>query len=51
MTQAPHLRRTLGTLAIVGLGLGYMTPTVIFDTFGIVSEETGGVVPTAYLWR
>ncbi len=35
--------------AIVALGLGYMTPTVIFDTFGIVSEETGHVVPTAYV--
>lgn len=45
----PHLRRTLGTMAIVGLGLGYMTPTVIFDTFGIVSEETNFVVPLAYL--
>lgn len=44
-----HLARTLGLWAIVGLGLGYMTPTVVFDTFGIVSEETGGVVPTAYL--
>ena len=44
-----HLSRTLGLWAIVGLGLGYMTPTVLFDTFGIVSEETNGVVPTAYL--
>jgi len=35
--------------AIVGLGLGYMTPTVIFDTFGIVAQETNSVVPTAYL--
>ena len=26
-----------------------MTPTVVFDTFGIVSEETNGVVPLAYL--
>ncbi len=55
MTQAtgttagnPQLARTLGLWAIVGLGLGYMTPTVVFDTFGIVSGETGGVVPTAY---
>jgi len=51
MTQAtgtPQLARTLGLWAIVGLGLGYMTPTVVFDTFGIVSDETGGVVPTAY---
>lgn len=45
----PHLKRTLGTMAIVGLGLGYMTPTVVFDTFGIVSEETNFVVPMAYL--
>ncbi len=47
--SSAHLKRSLGTLAIVGLGLGYMTPTVIFDTFGIVSEETNFVVPLAYL--
>ena len=44
-----QLARTLGLWAIVGLGLGYMTPTVVFDTFGIVSTETGNVVPAAYL--
>lgn len=44
-----QLARTLGLWAIVGLGLGYMTPTVVFDTFGIVSGETGSVVPTAYV--
>lgn len=43
------LKRSLGLWAIVGLGLGYMTPTVVFDTFGIVSDETNGVVPMAYL--
>ncbi len=47
-TDNTQLARTLGLWAIVGLGLGYMTPTVVFDTFGIVSNETGGVVPTAY---
>jgi len=35
--------------AIVGLGLGYMAPVTVFDTFGIVSKATNGVVPTAYL--
>ncbi|MDN5794706.1 MAG: APC family permease [Intrasporangium sp.] len=50
MAQSTNrLSRSLGLWAIVGLGLGYMTPTVIFDTFGIVSDETGGVVPTAYV--
>ncbi len=47
--ETGHLSRSLGLWAIVGLGLGYMTPTVIFDTFGIVAEETNSVVPTAYV--
>ena len=51
-TTAPapaKLRRSLGLWAIVGLGLGYMTPMTVFDTFGIVTGETDGVVPSAYL--
>ncbi|EYT52270.1 Putrescine importer PuuP [Leucobacter sp. UCD-THU] len=43
------LKRSLGLWAIVGLGLGYMTPTVIFDTFGMVAEESNNVVPLGYL--
>ncbi|GIN93568.1 amino acid-amine transporter [Siminovitchia terrae] len=43
------LKRSLGLWAIVALGLGYMTPTVVFDTFGIVSKQTGGLVPLAYV--
>lgn len=49
MGEKTTLKRTLGVWAIVALGLGYMTPTVVFDTFGIVSKLTNGVVPTAYL--
>ena len=49
MSGTNTLKRSLGLWAIVGLGLGYMTPTVVFDTFGIVSKETNGVVPLAYL--
>lgn len=48
-TSSPHLSRQLGMWAIVGLGLGYMTPMTVFDTFGIVSGETNAVVPLAYL--
>ena len=44
------LRRSLGLWAIVGLGLGYMTPMTVFDTFGIVTGQTDGVVPSAYLF-
>ncbi len=43
------LKRNLGLIAIVGLGLGYMTPTVVFDTFGAIAIETQGVVPGAYV--
>ena len=43
------LKRNLGMWAIVALGLGYMTPTVVFDTFGLVAEGTNNVVPLAYL--
>lgn len=49
MVASGSLKRNLGLWSIVGLGLGYMTPTVVFDTFGIVSEQTNGAVPAAYL--
>lgn len=47
--QQPTLTRSLGMWSIVALGLGYMAPVTVFDTFGIVSGETNGVVPLAYL--
>ena len=47
--KSGSLKRSLGLWAIVALGLGYMTPTVVFDTFGIVAQQTESVVPTAYL--
>lgn len=43
------LKRNLGLIAIVGLGLGYMTPTVVFDTFGSIAIDTQGIVPMAYV--
>lgn len=48
VAKRASLKRNLGLWAIVGLGLGYMTPTVVFDTFGLVSRDTGNVVPAAY---
>lgn len=47
--KSGNLKRSLGLWAIVGLGLGYMTPTVVFDTFGMVARDTDNVVPSAYL--
>src|SRR5262245_848820 len=49
-SSTPHLGRSLGLWAIVGLGLGYMTPMTVFDTFGNVADETGSVVPLAYIF-
>ncbi len=49
IAKGATLKRNLGLWAIVGLGLGYMTPTVVFDTFGMVARDTNNVVPLAYL--
>jgi putrescine importer len=49
MEQKSKLRRTLGMWPMVMLGLGYLTPAVVFDTFGIALRDTKGHVPTAYL--
>jgi putrescine importer len=43
------LKRSLSVWQLVVLGLGFMTPMVIFDTVGIASDITGGHVPTAYV--
>ncbi|MBP8173600.1 MAG: APC family permease [Aeromonadaceae bacterium] len=47
--QRPGLRKSLGLWQVVMMGLAYLTPMAVFDTFGIVSEMTAGHVPTSYL--
>lgn len=50
VTHEPgQLKRTLKLRHLVFIGLAYMAPLAVFDMFGIVSEETGGHVPLAYL--
>ncbi|MDH6351050.1 APC family permease [Brevibacillus sp. 1238] len=48
MNGSAELTRSLKLWHIVVIGLGYMAPMAVFDTFGIVAEETGGHVPAAY---
>lgn len=53
-TQAPsrertELRRTLKLRHVVFIGIAYMSPLAVFDTFGIVSKSTGGHVPLSYV--
>lgn len=50
MAQRPaRLKQTLTLWQVVVMGLAYMTPMVVFDTFGIVTDITQGHVTTAYL--
>lgn len=53
LTGAPprvKLRRTLTLVQVVMMGLAYLQPMTIFDTFGIVTSLTDGHVATAYLF-
>ena len=47
-TSRVELRKTLTLIPVVMIGLAYMQPMTLFDTFGIVSGLTDGHVPTAY---
>lgn len=49
MNESAKLKRSLKLWQVVIMGLAYMTPMVVFDTFGIVSGETEGHVPAAYI--
>jgi len=47
-TSRVELRKTLTLIPVVMMGLAYMQPMTLFDTFGIVSGLTSGHVATAY---
>lgn len=44
-----QLQRRLSLRHVVAIGLAYMSPFAVFDTFGIASDISGGYVPTAYI--
>lgn len=43
------LKKTLVLWQVVMIGLAYMQPMTVYDTFGIVSKDSGGHVPTSYI--
>lgn len=50
MTQHQHaMHRTLGLWEIVLFGIAYMTPMIVYGTFGVLADLTAGTVPAAYL--
>lgn len=48
-TQKTQLKKTLSLWQVVMMGLAYLTPMAVFDTFGIVTDITDGHVPSSYL--
>lgn len=46
--QSAQLVKTLTLFPVVMIGLAYIQPMTLFDTFGIVSGITNGHVPSAY---
>lgn len=48
-SATPQLERTLTLKHVVLFGLAYMTPLIVLGTFGVLAQDTGGAVPSAYL--
>ena len=47
---APKLRRNLVLWHVIIIGLAYIQPMTLFDTFGMVSRDSGGHVPMSYVF-
>lgn len=45
-----RLKKTLTLFAMVMMGLAYLQPMTVFDTFGLVQNDSRGHVPTAYIF-
>ncbi|MBP8218370.1 MAG: APC family permease, partial [Aeromonas sp.] len=48
-SQNAKLLKTLTLTQVIVMGLAYLTPMAVFDTFAIVGDITEGRVATAYL--
>jgi len=48
MTQTIKLDRTLGLWSVVLFGLAYMTPMIVFGTFGALASASDGTTAMAY---
>lgn len=44
-----QLVKTLTLIQVVMMGLAYLQPMTVFDTFGLVSLKTDGHVPSSYI--
>lgn len=48
-TEAAHLKRSLRVPSLTLFGLAYMIPLTVFTTYGIVTAQTEGHLPSAYI--
>ncbi|QXZ26820.1 APC family permease [Acinetobacter haemolyticus] len=48
--SAAKLQKTLGLWHVIIIGLAYVQPMTLFDTFGLVSEASNHHVPTSYIF-
>lgn len=49
MKETNQIQRKLKLIHVVAIGLAYMSPFAVFDTFGIASDVSSGYVPLAYV--
>ncbi len=49
MSTEPTLKRSIGLGGLILFGLSYMTPMIVYGTFGILSTTTNAAVPSAYV--
>ncbi|MDO5651121.1 MAG: APC family permease [Moraxella sp.] len=49
-TKAAKLQRNLGLWHVIIIGLAYIQPMTLLDTFGMVSRDSIGHVPTSYIF-
>ncbi len=50
VANAAKLQRNLGLWHVIIIGLAYIQPTTLLDTFGMVSEASSGHVPMSYVF-
>jgi len=48
--EGSGLRRVLGLPSLVFFGMAYMAPLTVFTTYGVVTAETEGHLPMAYVF-
>lgn len=44
-----ELKKTLGLGGLILFGLAYMTPMIVFGTYGVIYEESGGQAASSYM--